>query len=188
MGSNRIVYQNWIVDLGHDPDLAPEAAGSGLDVISLDDLIRQAGDVARDARPEASARRDEIIRAVREALEKLGEDEREFIERFYFVGQSYRRIAEKSGRAIYKLEAVHKRALKRLRKELRPTVERLFQLRPQACRRCVICRSPYREQIDELIRNKEPTATWRGVMREIYHRYGLKITTPQILIGHQKYH
>lgn len=192
MSSNRIVYQNWIVELGRDPDRPPDIPGPDLDrsdFISLDEL------------PEMSAARDksnpagsdfERVAAIREAvgcaLEQLSDDEREFVERFYYIGQSYQRISQKSGRAIYKLEAIHKRAIKKLRKLLAPTVATMFGLTAGDNPRCVVCNSEYRGEIDRLIASREPRATWRPVIQTIKKKYGLIITTPQTLIGHRKYH
>ncbi|RKX24166.1 MAG: hypothetical protein DRP45_08815, partial [Candidatus Zixiibacteriota bacterium] len=102
--------------------------------------------------------------------------------------QSYRQISEKSGRAIHKLEAIHKRAVRKLRKELRQTVKELFDLNGRSNHDCVICRSPHRAEIDKLIKQKMPEQTWRPVMKQIREAFGLKITTPQTLIGHRKYH
>jgi len=163
MPSNRIVYRDWIVELGRDPALPLPTEG-------------------------ANDHQAAVEEAVEKALEALSEDEREFIQRFYNMGQTYREISESTGRAIHRLEALHRRAAKRLRKELAPLVRQLYGVEGEPAPECLICSSGYRKEIDELIAAKKKSETWRSVIREIRKRYNLKITTPQILIGHEKYH
>ena len=178
MPQDRVIYQNWIVDLGRAP--REDRNGSKADF--------EPQPVSLEALAEENERRKLVQREVAEALSRLTDDEREFIERFYFIGESYRRIARKSGRAIYKLEAIHKRALKKLRKELRPLVARFYNLEQQPVRKCPICNSPYRSQIDLLIKHRDKSATWKEIIGILKEEFGLKIATPQILIGHEKYH
>lgn len=163
MPSNRIVYQDWIVELGRDPGR----------VLAAED---------------GEGNRAIIEAAVESAIRKLTEDEREFIQRFYYMGQTYREISESSGRALYRLEALHRRAVRRLRKELAPLVAELYGLENKKRPDCVICRSEHCEKINRLISARKESETWRPVIRRIRERFGLKITTPQTLIGHQKYH
>jgi len=170
MSSNRIVYQNWIADLGRDPGRQPDPGSP----------------VAED--PVDIKRRDQIRRAVTEALEQLTDDEREFVERYYFMGRSYREIAELSGRAPHRLEALHQRALKKLQKELMPLVKQLYDLVPATNNDCPICASPAREEIDRLIESRDRSGTWRPVMKQIREEFNIGIVTPQTLIGHEKYH
>lgn len=163
MPSNRIVYRDWIVQLGRDPALPVTGTG--------------------DRKSQQM-----IEEAVERALKTLTEDEREFIQRFYNMGQTYRQIAESTNRAQYRLEALHRRAIKRLRKQLLPLVKELYGLNEEIPADCILCRSEHREEIDRVIAERDRTGTWRPVIREIRERFGLKISTPQILIGHEKYH
>ncbi len=163
MPSNRIVYRDWIVELGRDPALPPPLEGE-------------------------EGQRKTIEEAVEKALRALTADEREFIQRFYYMGQTYREISESTGRAVYRLEALHKRATKRLRKELAPLVNRLYGVAETSIPDCVICRSGCRPEIDRLIAGRDKAETWRPVIQQLREVYGLKIATPQILIGHEKYH
>ncbi len=170
MSSNRVVYQNWIADLGRDPGRPP---------------------VAGPSEPEdraATERQEQIRAAVAEALRRLSDDEREFIERYHFMGRTYREIAELSGRAMHRLEALHRRSLKKLQKELMPLVKQLFELAPTPNTACPICTSPAREQIDQLIASRDPAGTWRPVMKQIRDEFNIGVITPQTLIGHEKYH
>lgn len=163
MSSNRIVYRDWIVELGRDPALPP-------------------------ATEDQKHRQLLVENAVEQALKRLSEDEREFIQRFHYMGQTYREISESTGRALHRLEALHRRAVRRLRKELAPLVKELYGVDGAKPAECVICRSEFRAEIDRLIAARDTARTWRPVIRQIRDRYGLKISTPQILIGHEKYH
>jgi hypothetical protein len=167
MSHSRIVYQNWIVDLGHDPGLLP---GQGSEPIANN---------PRAVRIEAE---------VCAALESLTSDEREFIVRFFFMGESYRVIAEQSGRAIHKLEALHKRCLRKLRSHLAAFVDTEFGLVRCGRRSCPICRSPRRGQIDCMVVERDRSATWRPVMKRLREEFAIDIKSPQTLIGHEKYH
>ena len=190
MPSNRIVYQDWIVEIGHDPDTRVVPTGGDLfrsDFISLDHPAA-AGLSGADALTTRFERRELIRRSVSEALNNLDDDEREFVIRFHFMGESYRRIAEKSGRSIHKLEALHKRSLRRLKKQLAGFVHETFGLGREVIPDCPICRSPFAAELDEIIRNRDRTATWHPVLTLLKTRYNLSISSPQLLIGHEKYH
>jgi hypothetical protein len=176
MGNNRIVYQEWIVELGRDPALPP--VSGTVDPTSFGGRDREVG----------SALTADINRAVREALGKLGEAEREFIERFYFQGMSYRNLSEGTGRSRHKLEALHYRAVRALRSLLAEFVRERFGIEPQDSPDCPICRSAQREAIDSIIQTRDPAATWRPVISRIRDEFGVVLTTPQTLIGHEKYH
>ncbi|HUV31921.1 MAG TPA: hypothetical protein VMY05_12660 [Acidobacteriota bacterium] len=178
MAGNRVIYQNWIADTGRGRRRDRSGSRSG-----LDDRTLTPAQAAADRE-----RRDLIGREVARALLALTDDEREFIERFYFAGQSYASVRESSGRDVHKLEALHKRALRKLRKELAPLVARLYHLHRAPEADCVICNSPFRPQIDLLIRYRDKSGTWKDIIGTLRSRYGIRIGTPQILIGHEKYH
>ena len=67
-------------------------------------------------------------------------------------------------------------------------VAELFGVTEESRPDCIICRSEHRREIDRVIASREEAETWRPVIRKIRERFGLKITTPQTLIGHEKYH
>ena len=169
MTSSRIVYQNWIVDLGRDP----EAIYSN----------RVATDRIYDEK-----RIEQIRQAVNAALAELDEDEREFIIRFHHMGESYRQISDKSGWPIHRWEALHKRILKKLRKLLAPFVDEVFGLSSAQTPSCPICSSKYVEQLNEIISNRDRKQTWKPVLRLFRTKYNLVISAPQLLVGHEKYH
>jgi len=169
MTNNRVIYQNWIVELGLDPV-----------------QIRKFFDTVTGAFQSD----DEIDLEVRRAIESLGEEEMEFVIRFYFMGQGYNDISEKSGRAVYKLEALHKRAIRKLKSRLKSLVKRRYGLKTKSMKVkiCPLCESAFRSAIDLIIANRNGEDTWRPILKEIYRQFGLKIKSPQVLIGHQKYH
>ena len=166
MSAERITYQNWITDLGRDPSQSLDLDGSN--------------------NPD-SERRRQISEAVALALSKLNDNERELIEQFHYMGRSYREIAESSGRNIHRLEALHERALKKLRTALAPLVKRLYGLAVSTDLDCPICTSPHRAAIDHLIKERNRSDTWRPIIRRLKDRFGIAINTPQTLIGHEKY-
>jgi hypothetical protein len=186
MRNNRIIFCNWIAESGRgqrEPEQPNQGAFSSLDELAEEELERQAIPTGSDNR------RKMICEQVASAVRLLDDDEREFVARFYHMGESYREISEKSGRQIYSLEAIHKRALKKLRRSLVGLVEREFgYAAPNRKRPCLVCDSGHRHEIDELIASRPPDATWRMVVRAIAQRYDIRIVTPQVLIGHQKYH
>jgi len=60
----------------------------------------------------------QIESAVRNALENLPPHEKEFIERYYFQGESYSQIAPAVKRDLYRMHNLHRKSIKRLRKLL----------------------------------------------------------------------
>jgi RNA polymerase sigma factor (sigma-70 family) len=190
MSSNRVVYQNWIVEIGRDPaKLRKQGARGNSELISLDDLA--AATISSEAvrRAITEQKNTEVIRhAVQKALKKLDEQGRDFITQFYFIGKTYRQISEQSGRPIHKLEALHKRTLKKLKKELSSFVREHFGIESRLEGNCPICRSSFLPQINRLIAKRNKTATWKPIIKTLREKYRLKITSPQVLVGHEKYH
>ena len=181
MSPERITYQNWIADLGRDPSQPLDFDGqSGPIPVGTGDF-----EVLNNPEPE---RRRRIREAVAFALSKLSDNERELIEQFHYMGRSCREIAERSGRTIQPHEALHQRALRKLRTALAPIVKQLYDLGVSTDPDCLICTSPHRATIDRLIRERSRSDTWRPMIRLLKSRFGIIITTPQTLIGHEKYH
>ncbi|MBI5265976.1 MAG: sigma-70 family RNA polymerase sigma factor [candidate division Zixibacteria bacterium] len=181
MRRNRIVFSNKVVNAAVTEDGAsPIASIEAVTTAELERLILP---------PDCGARLERIREQVQLAIRGLDENEREFISRFYYMGETYRHMAEASGRKIYSLEALHRRALRKLRKALARFAEAEFGVTPEKPRRpCVVCDSPRRAEIETLINARPAEATWRSVMRAIAQEYGVRVATPQVLIGHQKYH
>lgn len=156
------------MDLGCDPSMSDPASADFWDL-------------NRVVEPD-----DEISRAVEEAMNRLNEQERYFIIRYYYMGQSYGEMSRLSGRAIHRLTAIHGRALRKLRARLADFVRGRYRIDTELGRGCVICQSPFRDEINSLIRAH--TGTWRAVMANLKSRYSLEIKSPQVLVGHEKYH
>ncbi|MDH4156079.1 MAG: sigma-70 family RNA polymerase sigma factor [candidate division Zixibacteria bacterium] len=191
MSKGRLTYQNWIVDIGFDPD-----AGSPAGVGWGDDEIKSAGDIDSEAvgvqKTAAPGREQPVTALIRQkvaaALEHLNREEKEFITRFYYMGQSYREISEKSGRAVYKLAALHERALKKLKALLGGFVAEKFKIDADPVPTCPLCASRYRREIDQLIDRRGRKATWKPVLKLLKEQFGIKVRSPQLLIGHSRYH
>ncbi len=192
MSSSRIVYQNWIAEIGIDPERLRTNRYQGdplREAISLDDPA--AGKISRDQARRVSEEeksRREIRLQVRRALEALSDEERELIVHFYLMGKSYRELSDRTGRSVHKLEALHKRAVKKLRKELAGFVEQRFGIVTTSHSDCPICNSPYAAEIDRLIGNRDKTTTWKPLITTLREKYNLRVGSPQTLIGHEKYH
>ena len=170
----RVTFQDWIVERGHDPSrpiepMHPVNPGQPIEPAELD-----------PAGP--------IRESVREAMNRLPERDREFVERFYFMGQGYRELASQTGQSCHRLEALHRRAIRQLRKELRRFVRERYGIHSKPNYVCPICRSSRRSEIDRLIATRDPKSTWRPIIRTLKDEFNITISTPQVLIGHEKYH
>jgi RNA polymerase sigma factor (sigma-70 family) len=133
--------------------------------------------------------REELIgRKVRAAVEKLPHPERQFVELYYFEFRSYQQIAGIMNRKTYKLERLHQRALGKLRILLADFVESEFKFKLPQNTECVICNSPFREELDELIRVKKEEETYSRLIGVFRQKYGIDVRTPQTIIGHKKKH
>ena len=131
---------------------------------------------------------ESINKEVRKAVEKLTPMEKQFIQLFYFEFKSYQEIARILKKKAYKLERVHQRALGKLRIILADFVKQRFKLKIPEKTDCIICKSPFREELDELIKNKKEKETYGPLIRIFKQKYGIDIKTPQVIIGHKKKH
>jgi hypothetical protein len=165
MSPRKLTYQNWIVEIGFDP-----GRKGGISV---------GGD---------SPRNERIIAAVREAIARLSPLEQEFIERHYFCGQSCASIASALDRKEKRIETIHRQAVIKLRKYLAGFVRKQFRIDVEIGPHCPICNSSRKAEIDRLIKNKKKEETWKKIIKMLKKDYSVIIRTPQVLIGHQKYH
>jgi len=166
MASGRLTFQNWIVEIGYDP--------------------REKKLLCQSESPTVP--NEKIIRMVRHALAKLYPKEREFIRRYYFLGESYQQIAETMGIRISRMDGINCRIRNKLKKLLASFVKNEFDLDVDTGPDCPICISPLKDEINRLLESKTAKETWRPVIQKLKEDYGIIIKTPQILIGHQKYH
>jgi len=159
----RIVYQDWIVELGRDPS-RPQADGGTYEY------------------------NQEIIAAVNRAMERLSDHESEFIRLYYMQGMNYRRISQETGKPIHLLEALHQRALRRLKPLLHDLLGGRYNIPAPQENVCPLCLHPRSEEINRLIRSKTKPETWRRIIISLRDEFGIVLPTLQQLVGHNKYH
>jgi hypothetical protein len=133
-------------------------------------------------------RSQEIIRAVRAALQKLGTIERLVIQMYFYEGLSWSHIGDRLGLSVNRSRAVQRRALVLLQRQLAPFVRATFGLEAVREDNCPICTAPWRRLAEELLDAKTPDDTWGRIGLRIERATGWKTATPQILKSHQKYH
>lgn len=190
MSKKKIIYRNWLADVGFDPreGIPPRVIP---EIPIFTPLGREAREVTEEqvfGTPEEQRRASYIREQVAIALAQLTDDEREFVERYYLSGQTYREISQKSGRACYKLEALHRRAVRRLRKLLGRLAHEIFEIKGNKVSGCPICESKHRAEIDELILERDREGSWKAVALEIRQKFGVEVYSAMTLIGHEKYH
>lgn len=137
---------------------------------------------------ERSEREELIDRQVRAAVERLLPTEKQFVELFYFQVRTYQEIAGIMKKKTWKLERLHERALGKLRILLADFVKEQFKLKLPQMTHCTICNSPFREELDELIKGKREEETYSRLIRVFRQKYGINVRTPQTIIGHKKKH
>jgi RNA polymerase sigma factor (sigma-70 family) len=137
---------------------------------------------------EGSEREELIDRQVRAAVEKLLPTERQFVELFYFQVRSYQEIAGIMKKKAHKLQRLHQRALRRLRILLADFVEKQFKLKLPKETNCMICNSPFRGELEELIKGKKEEETYSRLIKIFRQKYRIEVKTPQTIIGHERKH
>jgi len=157
----RLVFLNWIYDVGRISLFSPK---------------------------KQSRLQKEIIEKVRDTVDKLPSREREFVQLYWFEGRSMAELSELFGKKPYRLESLNKRILQKLKRRLSEYVACQFGIADDAIPACIICDHPRRIEIDDLLLSKRPEETFRPIYRKLKEEFGLTISTPQILIGHIKYH
>ena len=174
----RTRYLNWADELfGH----SDEEEAKNYDAEISDEKRSQVEDGGDPFREETNLK-------VREAVERLSPLERQFVEYFYFEDKSYREISVLLNKSIHRLERIHHRALGKLKMLLSDYVKTRFRLTLPEQTDCVICKSPFRQELDKLIQAKKEKETYKSLIRIFKEKYGLKIKTPQVIIGHKKKH
>ena len=162
----KMIYQDWIVEIGCDPNHRDEIA----------------------VRHDEPAPDEGLVAEVNRAINTLTEIEQDFIHLYYFSGRTLMQIARKCNTSYSRVGYLHNRIIRKLRKELAAFVRNRFDLIVSVDETCPICRSCHKEQINDLIRKKGKEETWRRIIGILKSKYGIIIKTPQTLIGHQKYH
>jgi RNA polymerase sigma factor (sigma-70 family) len=131
---------------------------------------------------------DSIDLEVRKAVARLRPDEKQFVELFYFQFRSYKEIARRAGKKVHKLETINSRVREKLKLLLAGFVKKRFGIAASPVSDCIICNSPDRAAIDQLIRKKRDDQTYSRLMSILRSEYGLDIRTPQVIIGHRRKH
>ena len=168
---NKILYHNWIVDLGYNPG----------EINNNTDL--------RFPGTSEEIQDSEVREEVNKALNQLSGEEKELIVRYHFMGESFQQIAQRTGRAPHKLTARHGKILLKLKDMLAEYVERKYKIVSQnSFPGCPICESDKKEELDDLIAKRNKKKSWRPIMAVLKNKYGLTIRYPQILKSHEKYH
>lgn len=167
----RVRYLNWAVEK------------SGVSPVFQEGL-----DLGEKENKEKIKKDKELEKKVHRALSQLDETECKFIIYFYFDCISYKEIGFLLKKRKDKLQRIHQSALDKLTLILKDYVEKRFKLRAEDETSCIICHSPHREELDRIIRGKRKEETWKRIIRILRDGYGLKIKTPQILIGHLRKH
>lgn len=162
----KTIYQDWIVEIGCDPDHRVDIA------------------VCHDA----PAPDENLVAEVNRALNTLTALEQDFIHLYYFSGRTLLQTARQCRISYSRAGYIHNQVIRKLRKELAAFVRDRFDITVRIDENCPICNSRYKDRINDLIRKKRKEDTWREIIGILKRRYGLVIKTPQILIGHQKYH
>ena len=173
MSSKRVRYHNWIAESGRTP-AERHLAAVPLDPNEPDSAFGQG--------------LAELKKAVQKAMNSLGEQEKYLILRHYFFGQTISRMAVSSGRPEYKLRAMQRRSLRKLKRELAPFVRSRFGIEVQREQDCPICSSDWREEIDVILLKRDKKRCLSPVIEEIKTRFHIVIKTPQVIISHEKYH
>ena len=175
---SRIRYLNWAAELFGRSD--PEIENKVITELSSEEKSSVVDD--------ENLSREQINQKVREAVEKLTPLERQFIEYFHFQCMSYQEISLILNKTIRRLERIHDRALGKLKMLLSDYVKTRFKLSIPEETECMICKSPFRRELDKLIKAKKKEETYKSLMRVFKEKYGVNIRTPQVIIGHKKKH
>jgi len=165
MTEHRIVRRHWIIETA-----AADAA------VWLPASERNAG------------YNDEIIAAVRWAIDGLEPDEAEFVRMFYLRGMSYPQISALTAWPRRLQMSRHRTALKKLRLRLYKMLGGRYNVPIQLRLDCPLCDHPRIAEIDALIRTKRESETWRTIIKTLKTKFTIENVRPQILMTHRKYH
>ncbi len=170
----KIKYQNWVYEILTETD-SPE---------------EKISPVRADS---------ELGQQVKQALTKLSEKEKIFIEEFYYQGRSYKEISRILKINPRQAEYLHRRATFKLKNLLADFVARRFKIKVDKVTLkksvtdlksgmvCVICQNPKQKEIEKIIGSKKEHQTWRVILKKLKQKFNLEIKAPQVLIGHMKH-
>jgi len=130
----------------------------------------------------------EIIEKVQDAIAKLTDKERKFVEMYWYDGRTIAELSVLLDKTPYNLRSLKDRIIRKLRFCLSQYAAERFRIEETKNLYCVICNHPRKPEIDELLRTKKPEQTFKPIINVLKRSFNLRITTPQILISHMKYH
>lgn len=143
---------------------------------------------ASRAESEKSEFAEQINDAVRAAIEQLEPNERIVIERYYLQFEEMSAIADSMGISLARATTLHLRAMGRLRKLLSSFAKERFGITRRDSTRCPLCRSPYRAEIDELIRTRDPRRPWRILLQQLRREFGIRVRSYHAIVSHHRFH
>jgi predicted DNA-binding protein (UPF0251 family) len=161
----RLIYQDWIAEMGRYPGMAHV-----------------------EAAPPSTHYNPIIVRAVTQALNDLESDQARFIRAYYFYGKSYREISRSTGKSSTMLQSLHQRALKKLARSLYVLLGRRYNIPCPRNNDCPLCLHPRSAEIDRLLRAKPEAETWCRIVAILRDEFNLETPMPSRIIGHMKYH
>lgn len=165
MSNRRVVARNWIVELGRDP------------------LSGWWGDYERTADYN-----EEIIAAVRWAIDGLQPDEQEFVRMYYLQGMTYSQISNSTGGRISHFARIHSSARKKLRLRIHKMLGGRYRVPARLKFDCPLCNHPLADEIDDHLRSKADHETWRRTIGILKAHFHISDITPRMLITHREYH
>jgi hypothetical protein len=165
MSNRRVIARDWIVELGRDP------------------LMGWHGNYERTAEYN-----EEIIAAVRWAIDGLERNEGEFVRMYYLQGMSYSQISNTTGDGVPCLARTHRSVKKKLRLRIHKVLAGRYHVPARLRFDCPLCDHRRTEEIDDLLRSKAEHETWRRTIRILKMRFRMTDITPGMLITHREYH
>lgn len=141
----------------------------------------------------------EIEQQVKQALARLSEKEKIFVEEFYYQGKSYKEISRILKLNLKQTEYLHRRAIFKLKNLLSDFVARKFKIKVggvspeksvkhrKSAFACIICQNRKQKEIEKVISSKKEHQTWRVILKKLKSKFNLDIKAPQVLIGHMKH-
>lgn len=142
---------------------------------------------AQPDEPDEVLARERRNEAVSKAIASLSDSEQLLVRRYHFEGASLRQIADDLGLGLQSVMNSHKRALRKLRKLLMTFAGVEFGM-PRRETACVICSSPHRTEIDQILTTHVVGEPYRGIMHEVRKRFNVEIVSVMTIVGHCKYH
>jgi hypothetical protein len=131
---------------------------------------------------------EEIIDRVQGAIRRLSASEQHFVRLYWFEAWSDKELSERLGSGPKRLRSVKRQILIKLRWMLQGWAAQRFRIAQPRGPDCVICGHPLRSEIDSMLSSKKPEESLGSVLRKLREDFGLSISTPQIVLGHMKYH